>query len=141
MVGLLAQTITSEQIHRLRQHIEEEREASHLAKRSVSVVLAGDFHLLLADMMGNTELLTIVKRLVNRTQMFVALFEPSQASDFAPDEHEPIVHALAKGQSAAAAAAMAAHLSLVERRVLQRTDTPTSAPVADVLRSLLNSKT
>ena len=141
LVGLLAQTITTEQIHRLHQHIQEEREASHLAKRSVSVVLAGDFHLLLADMMGNPELLSIVKRLVSRTQMFVALFEPAQASDFAPDEHEPIVHALAKGQSAAAATAMAAHLSLVEHRVLQRSDTLTSVPVADILRSMLNSKT
>lgn len=141
LVSLLAQQITPEQVYRLRLHIGEERKASQRAQRSVSVALAGDFHLLLADMMENPELFDIVKRLVNRTQMFVALFEPAQASACAPDEHEPVVQALAARKSDGAAAAMADHLSQVEHRVLLHANGATGKPVADILRSALKPKT
>lgn len=137
VVSLLAATITAEQLAKLKAHLRAERAASRRSQRDESVRLAGDFHLVLADLLGNAELRDIVQRLISRTQMFVALFEPTQASDCAPDEHEPVVNALERRDASAAVAAMLDHLSRVEQRVLARADVTEPPPVAEILRAAL----
>ncbi len=140
VVSLLAEAITAEQLAKLRVHLRAERAASRRSRRDESVQLAGDFHLLLVDLLGNAELREIVRRLVSRTQMFVALFEPAQASDCAPEEHEPVVNALERRDAAAAVAAMLAHLSQVEQRVLARVEVTEPPPVAEILRAALRGE-
>jgi DNA-binding GntR family transcriptional regulator len=137
VVSLLAATITAEQIAKLKAHLRAERAASRRSQRDESVRLAGDFHLLLADLLGNVELRDILQRLISRTQMFVALFEPAQASDCAPDEHELVVTALECRDASAAVAALINHMSQVEQRVLARVDVTGPPPVADILRAAL----
>lgn len=137
VVSLLAATITAEQLAKMKAHLRAERAASRRSRRDESVQLAGDFHLLLVDLLGNAELRDIVRRLISRTQMFVALFEPAQASDCAPDEHEPVVNALERRDASGAVAAMLEHLSLVEQRVLARVEVTEPPPVADILRAAL----
>lgn len=137
VVSLLAAAITAEQLAKLKAHLRAERAASRRSQRDESVRLAGDFHLVLADLLGNAELRDIVQRLISRTQMFVALFEPAQASDCAPDEHEPVVNALERRDASAAVAAMLEHLSQVEQRVLARVEVTEPPPVAEILRAAL----
>lgn len=140
VVSLLATTLTAEQLAKLKAHLRAERAASRRSRRDESVQLAGDFHLLLGDLLGNTELGEIVRRLISRTQMFVALFEPAQASDCAPEEHEQVVDALERRDATAAVAAMLAHLSQVEQRVLARVEVTEPPPVADILRAALRGE-
>lgn len=137
MLALLASNITSAQITRLKTHLQAERDASERARRDESVRLAGDFHLLLAELLGNAQLREMLERLVARTQMYVALFEPAQASDCAPDEHQPVVAALAKRDVAQAIRAMLDHLTQVEQRVLSRIESTEPPPVADILRAAM----
>jgi DNA-binding GntR family transcriptional regulator len=137
VVSLLAASITTAQLAQINKHLRIERAASRHARRDESVQLAGDFHLLLAHLLGNPVLLEMVQRLVNRTQMFVALFEPAQFSDCAPNEHAPVVQALARKCSADAAEAMVKHLSMVEQRVLVRAEVKEKAPLAAILRTAL----
>lgn len=137
LITLLAQRIDDAQLARLRKHVQQERRAWRDARRDDSVRLAGDFHLELADALGNPELAEIVQRLVARTRMYVALFEPAQDSGCAPDEHEAIVDALAARDGARAAAAMLAHLHDVRQRVTAHLDDRDPPPVGDILRAML----
>ena len=140
VVSLLAVSITTAQLTQIKKHLRIERAASRRARRDESVQLAGDFHLLLAQLLGNPVLLEMVQRLVNRTQMFVALFESAQFSDCAPNEHEPVVEALTRKSSADAAEAMVKHLSMIEQRVLARTQVKEKAPLAAILRAALRGQ-
>ncbi len=139
LLALLGRDIQSAQLARLKAHLRAERAASRRARRDESVKLAGDFHLLLADVVGNPELRAILERLVARTQMFVALFEPAQSSDCAPEEHAPVVEALERGDSPAAVSAMLDHLRQVERRVLAAMPAPDEPAVAQILRAALQA--
>lgn len=137
LLALLGQDLKADQLARLKAHLKAERAASRQARRDESVRLAGDFHLLLADVVGNPELRAILERLVARTQMFVALFEPAQSSDCAPEEHAPVVEALERGDAPGAVAAMLRHLRQVEHRVLAAMRAPEEPAVAEILRAAL----
>lgn len=134
MAMLIASRITTEQIARLKSHIREERCAGP-ATRDESVRLSGSFHVVLARMLGSPELEEIVQRLVARTQIFVALFEPAHHSNCAPDEHEAIVRALESGNGEGAAAVMLRHLQQVEERIMAHLDGEDTADLSKVLRA------
>ncbi|XYI32333.1 Transcriptional regulator, GntR family [Cupriavidus oxalaticus] len=99
-------------------HVAAEEAAWRRGDREESVRLAGAFHLRLAELLGNPEVTDILRRLIARTQLFVALYEAKADSHCAPDEHREIVAALAAGATERAVAAMIGHLGEVEARVL-----------------------
>lgn len=140
LIALLGQELKPEQIAKLKKHLQQERSASRHSRRDESVRLAGDFHLLLADVIGNPELRDILERLIARTQMFVALFEPAQSSACAPEEHAPIVEALERGDITTAMTAMLTHLRQVEQRVVAAMSVPAKPAVAEILRAILKSQ-
>lgn len=137
LLALLGQGLRPDQLARLKAHVKAERAASRGNRRDESVQLAGDFHLLLADVLGNPELRAILERLIARTQMFVALFEPVQSSGCAAHEHEPVVEALERGDAPGAVTAMLRHLRHVESRVLAAMQASDEPAVAEVLRAAL----
>jgi DNA-binding GntR family transcriptional regulator len=140
ILSLLATSITPAQLQCLRAHVRHEHLASRRERRDESIQLAGDFHVVLAGLLNNPELDNTVRQLVSRTQMFVALFEPAQDSHCAADEHGPVIDALAKGNAQSAVDAMVKHLSSVEQRVIEQLDVNEPAPLADILRSMLQGR-
>lgn len=139
LVAILAPRLTVPQLAHLRSQVHKERRAQRAGQRDESVKLAGGFHIELARTLGNGELADIVRRLISRTQMFVALFEPARESGCAPDEHETILEALASRDPGRAVAAMTDHLQLVQARVVQHVDKEPVQPLVDILRSALES--
>lgn len=137
MVALLALRITPQQLASLRAHVREERRAQRQGRRDESVKLAGGFHIQLVQALDNSELAAIVQRLVARTQMFVALFEPARESGCAPDEHEAILDALATRDGGRAASTMLAHLQQVEARVVEHVGEEAQPQLVDILRAAL----
>ena len=137
LVAALASRITAEQLAHLRAHVRRERKAGRDSRRDDSVRLAGAFHVELVKALDNPELAEIVQRLVARTQMFVALFEPARDSGCAPDEHEAIIAALATRDGARAAGAMLQHLQQVHERVHQHINDREPPALGDILRSVL----
>jgi DNA-binding GntR family transcriptional regulator len=137
LVALLASRITSQQVAALRAHVREERRAQRNGRRDESVKLAGGFHIRLVEALDNFELAAVVQRLVSRTQMYVALFEPARDSSCAPEEHEAILEALALRDDGRAAAAMLDHLGQVESRVLQNVGVEEPPQLVDILRTAL----
>lgn len=140
LVAQLAESITQQQLSTLRKHVREEHRAGRQAERAESVTLSGDFHVVLAQLFGNPLLVDIVQRLVRRTQVIVAVFEPSTASVHSPEEHDAVVAALGKRDAAAAVEHMTRHLRLVQDRVLAYVDKERTVPLAHILREAMKGQ-
>jgi DNA-binding GntR family transcriptional regulator len=105
---------------RLRAHVRSEEKALRASAIEESVRLAGQFHVLLTELAGGTELLGLVGQLVAKTELYKALFDPSKGSTCSADEHTQIIDALDAGDLHAALAAMREHLSELEERVVEQ---------------------
>jgi DNA-binding GntR family transcriptional regulator len=114
----------AQSLRRLRAHVRAEQKAQHAAQVDEAVRLAGQFHLLLTGLASGgaarTELHDCVARLVAKTELYKALFDPARGTRCAADEHAQIVDALESGDLPAALDAMRAHLGELEERVVRQ---------------------
>ncbi|CAE6825196.1 transcriptional regulator, GntR family [Paraburkholderia aspalathi] len=120
IVAALCGSLSVAHKRRLRAHVRSEEKASHAGTIEESVRLAGQFHVLLTELAGGTELLGLVGQLVAKTELYKALFDPSKGSACSADEHMQIIEALDAGDLHAALAAMREHLSELEERVVEQ---------------------
>lgn len=119
LVTTLFGQLAREQVTTLRKHVQAEQKAFKEGRREDAVRLAGDFHLLLAQMAGSEELLSYIGRLIANTELYKALYDSAEAASCAPREHEQIIDALTAGKSLDKALAVALeHLDELERRVI-----------------------
>ncbi|MCT8176742.1 GntR family transcriptional regulator [Variovorax sp. CY25R-8] len=119
LVTALFGQLAREQVATLRKHVQAEQKAFKEGRREDAVRLAGDFHLLLAQMAGSEELLSYIGRLIANTELYKALYDSAEAASCAPREHEQIIDALTAGKSLDKALAVALeHLDELERRVI-----------------------
>lgn len=119
LVTTLFGNLSREQVAVLRKHVQAEQKAFKEGRREDAVRLAGDFHLLLAEMAESEELLSYIKRLISNTELYKALYDSAEAASCAPREHEQIIEALATGKSLDKALAVALeHLDELEQRVI-----------------------
>ena len=82
----------------------------------VSIRLAGEFHILLAQLCGNQVLARYVGEVVLRCSLIMAMYAKSHSSDCAVDEHSQIIRALKDGDAVRAIALMEHHLGAVAER-------------------------
>jgi DNA-binding GntR family transcriptional regulator len=101
-------------IRRLRQHVEEERQAIAGADVATRTFLLADFHVCLADCLGNRLLTDVMRDLTARTTLVASLHQSVQDASQSCDEHAQIVAALEAGDTAAAERLMAAHIGSVQ---------------------------
>ncbi|MGJ7536323.1 MULTISPECIES: GntR family transcriptional regulator [unclassified Variovorax] len=119
LVTTLFGNLEREQVATLRKHVQAEQKAFKEGRREDSIRLAGDFHLLLAEMAGSDELLSYIRRLISNTELYKALYDSAEAASCAPREHEQIIEALTTGKSLDKALAVALeHLDELEQRVI-----------------------
>jgi DNA-binding GntR family transcriptional regulator len=119
LVTTLFGNLEREQVAALRKHVQAEQKAFKEGRREDSIRLAGDFHLLLAEMAGSDELLSYIRRLISNTELYKALYDSAEAASCAPREHEQIIEALTTGKSLDKALAVALeHLDELEQRVI-----------------------
>ncbi|WP_184634666.1 GntR family transcriptional regulator [Variovorax guangxiensis] len=119
LVTTLFGNLSRDQVAALRKHVQAEQKAFKEGRREDAVRLAGDFHLLLAEMAQSEELLSYIKRLISNTELYKALYDSAEAASCAPREHEQIIEALATGKSLDKALAVALeHLDELEQRVI-----------------------
>ncbi|WP_051180399.1 GntR family transcriptional regulator [Caballeronia insecticola] len=102
----------------LRAHIKAEQRAVKAGSVEECVRLAGHFHVLLAELANAPEVLAFLAKLVAKTELYKALFDPSKLSNCASDEHGRLVDALEAGDLDTALATMRSHLDELEARVL-----------------------
>lgn len=119
LITTLFGNLEREQVATLRKHVQAEQKAFKEGRREDSIRLAGDFHLLLAQMAGSDELLSYIQRLISNTELYKALYDSAEAASCAPREHEQIIEALTTGKSLDKALAVAMeHLDELEQRVI-----------------------
>lgn len=99
-------------------HVREEEAARKAGEARVSIRLAGEFHIKLAEMSGNRLLRRYLGEVVSRCSLILALYGRPHSADCAVNEHREIVAALRGRNAEAAIAVMDHHLGSVEHRAL-----------------------
>jgi len=82
----------------------------------VSVRLAGEFHLLLANLSGNRILERYVSELVMRCSLILAMYGRTHSSECAVEEHRQIIQAIRDKDAVRAEQIMEHHLGAVQAR-------------------------
>lgn len=111
---------TRRTIDALRTRVDREERACQRQAWSDLIRLSGEFHLQLAASFGNDELTTVLRGLVARTSLMIALYEIPGRGVCSFDEHRDILTALSRGEVDAAARHMAEHLEHCEMKLRQR---------------------
>lgn len=97
-------------IRRLRRHVVDERKAIASSDAATRATLLADFHVCLAECLGNRFITALMVDLSARTTLVSALYQSTDQARFSSDDHEAIVEALAAGDGAAAERLMREHI-------------------------------
>ena len=111
----LSRHITPAQLAKLEAHVREEQAALG-SEGPLSMRLAGEFHILLAQLTGSRPLTRYVSEIVSRCSLILALYSRPHSSRCGLDEHRQIIEALRKGDPERAVAVMGQHIEAVEER-------------------------
>ena len=117
MIRQLCAAITPAQLAELRRHLRDEREAVVRTDVTGRTRLLGDFHVVLARMLGNEVLAQMLADLLARCSLVALMYQSADSAGHSLLEHVAIVDALARRDARAAARLMDAHLQHVERQV------------------------
>jgi DNA-binding GntR family transcriptional regulator len=132
VMSRLAGRLTPEQIRALEAHVNEEEKAQG-KNEPLSIRLATEFHILLAEMTGSTVLARYVGELSSRCGLILALYSRPHSSECAVNEHRALIAALAAGDARRASALMDEHLEAVASRALIVARPAKSRELKDIL--------
>jgi len=93
-VAGLIRSATRASCKRLRDHLAREQTAWREGDRRASLKLSGEFHLLVAEMAGNQILADMLRDLVSRSSLIIAVYQAPGAPSCPPDEHLQLLAAL-----------------------------------------------
>ncbi len=133
----LAGKLTAAQIDQLRSHVEEEERARG-RDEPLSIRLATEFHIVLAEMTGSAVLERYVSETSSRCGLILALYSRPHSSECAVSEHREIIDALVKGDAARAIAVMDQHLEAVASRALIVARPNKGRDIKDILSGYLS---
>ena len=131
MAKRLCAVITDVQIAELREHLKAERAAVARTDVPGRTRLLADFHVVLAQMLGNQVLAQLLGDLLSRSSLIALMYQSSHSAEASLAEHVAIVDALERRDVRAAVRLTEDHLGHVERNL--RFD-PRSPDLAQVLR-------
>lgn len=111
-VGILsnAKQVSAESLRRLDAHIRRQEAAFASDNAGLRSFLLGDFHVCLAQCLGNNILAETLRDLTVRTTLAAMRFQSREDAARSFNEHRTIVEILHTGDVGAAASAMSAHL-------------------------------
>jgi len=132
VMARLAGRLTRDQIKTLNTHVDEEERARG-NNEPLSIRLATEFHILLAEMTGSPVLARYVSEVSSRCGLILALYSRPHSSECAVNEHRNIIAALAAGDGNRASAEMAEHLEAVASRALIVARPPKNRELKDIL--------
>jgi DNA-binding GntR family transcriptional regulator len=110
LVRQLCSRITDRQIAQLRAHLRSERAAVARADIAARTRLLGDFHTVLARMLGNEVLVQLLQDLLSRSSLIALMYPSAPSVEHSLDEHVRIVDALEKRDARLAARLMEHHV-------------------------------
>ena len=126
MTRTFVQQVTPAQIKALKQHITAEKKAMDRNDVGQRTELLGDFHVVMAELMGNGVLAQMLGDLISRCALITLMYQSTTAAEHSHEEHESIVLALANKDEETAVRLMQEHLLHVEQGLTFDRDMPTS---------------
>ena len=102
-------------MQRLRRHLELEADARERNDARAVVRLSGEFHLLLAELAGNSALARTMRELSTLTCLIISLYDAPTATSCRADEHEEIVDAIKRADAKRAETLMLHHLEHIQQ--------------------------
>jgi DNA-binding GntR family transcriptional regulator len=101
-------------LKRLRDHVAEERAAIEGGDAATRTFLLADFHVCLAECLGNSLLTGVIRDLTARTTLVASLYQSTHDARESCADHARIVAALAAGDVTGAQRLMAEHIGSVQ---------------------------
>ncbi|MES2362803.1 MAG: GntR family transcriptional regulator [Pseudomonadota bacterium] len=126
MTRAFARQITPARIRALKEHVAQEKSAVALGDAAGRNKLLGDFHVRMAELMGNEVLAQMLGELISRCALITLMYQTSSAAEHSNDEHAGIVRALAAKDEALAVRLMNDHLLHVEQNLTFDRKVPTN---------------
>ena len=124
---------TRSQLKALRTHLHDQHAAVEHGDAPRRTHLLGDFHVQIADALGNPHLVRVVADLVTRTNLMSMLYQSNQEASHSADEHDDILRAIEARDADKAVRLMDRHLRNVEAGLQHRKE---SDPVARLQQTL-----
>ena len=109
--------VTPARIRALKAHVAREKLAVDQGDATGRTALLGDFHVRMAELMGNDVLAQVLGQLVSRCALITLMYQSDRAAQHSHDEHGQIIKALAAKDEALAVQLMQAHLTHVEENL------------------------
>jgi DNA-binding GntR family transcriptional regulator len=101
IVETVIKSATRKDIKRLQEHVAREQDAWRGNDRRAILKLSGEFHLLLAEAADNSILLEVLRDLVSRSSLIIAVYQSPGASPCPPDAHRELTATLERRERAA----------------------------------------
>ena len=125
MTRAFTRQITPAKVRALRDHIAQEKAAVDKEDAAGRVELLGDFHVRMAELMGNAVLAQILRDLVSRSSLISLMYQRDGAARHSQEEHVEIVKAMAAKDEERAVRLMTEHLEHVEESLAFDRQVPT----------------
>lgn len=125
-----------EDYRRLKAHHLQEQEALNSENLQVRSRLLSDFHVLMAEIVGNKVMTDIMKELVARSALIAMLYQSEREAACSSNEHAEFLNAAERGETEQAVQLMLSHLDHVESAL--RFEYEQDAAKRDLVSALLS---
>jgi DNA-binding GntR family transcriptional regulator len=120
---LIAQLKVSD-VKLLKAHLKEEREAVARIDVATRTKLLFDFHVRMAEVLGNQVLVELMQELVSRCSLITLMYQSADDAETSNAEHADILAAIEARDADEAARLIDSHLLTVERQLTERRRVP-----------------
>jgi DNA-binding GntR family transcriptional regulator len=114
MTRSFVRSVTPAQIKALKDHVAEEKAAVNRGDVPGRTDLLGDFHVRMAELMGNQVLAQMLSELISRCALITLMYQSSNAAEHSAEEHSDILKAIIAKDENLAVKLMDEHLRNVE---------------------------
>ena len=114
MTRAFVREVTPAKIKSLKEHVAKEKAAVDRHDAADRTELLGDFHVRMAELMGNEVLAQMLRELISRCALITLMYQSAAEAEHSNEEHAAIVKALAAKDEDKAVRLMNEHLQHVE---------------------------
>lgn len=114
LIRSLAAQADERQLKRLYDHVAQERTAREESDKRAVIRLSGEFHLLIAEMVGSPPLIKLMRELASLTCLIILLYDTPNVPACPNHEHLDIIKAIENQEVEEAIRRMLAHLDHIE---------------------------
>jgi DNA-binding GntR family transcriptional regulator len=114
MTRTFVRELTPQRLKALQEHVAQERAAVERGDVPGRTELLGDFHVRMAQLLGNQVLAQLLSELISRCALITLMYQSNRAAEHSADEHTEILKAMEDRDEVRAVRLMDEHLRHVE---------------------------